>query len=140
MVEVVGFHKQGAPMSKKKPEVGSITWHDLTVKDAPRVRDFYRKVVGWKFDGLSMGDYDDFCMNAPKSGSTVAGVCHSRGPNKGIPVAWLMYINVASLSKSLAAVKKNGGKVLHGPRNMGGKMAVIRDPAGAVCALFEPAK
>lgn len=127
-------------MSKKKPEPGSITWHDLTVKDAPRVRDFYRKVAGWKFQGLDMGGYQDFCMNAPKSGTTVAGICHARGPNLGIPSQWLLYVNVPSLARALAAAKKNGGKVVHGPRDMGGKMAVVRDPAGAVFALFEPPK
>ena len=31
----------------KKPAIGSITWRDLTVKDAEKFRDFYAKVVGW---------------------------------------------------------------------------------------------
>ena len=33
-------------MPKKKPAVGAITWFDLTVKNAPKVRAFYEKVVG----------------------------------------------------------------------------------------------
>ncbi|MBI2920301.1 MAG: VOC family protein [Planctomycetes bacterium] len=123
---------------KKKPEAGSITWFDLTVKDAKRVRDFYRKVAGWTATGLDMGGYEDFCMNAPKSGKTVAGICHARGPNRGLPPQWLLYINVASLKKSLTQCVKNGGKVLHGPRGAGeGSIAVIRDPAGAVAALYQ---
>ncbi|MEK7466526.1 MAG: VOC family protein [Planctomycetota bacterium] len=127
-------------MAAKKPEPGSITWFDLTVRDAPRLRDFYRKVAGWKSVGLDMGGYQDFCMNMPKSGKTVAGICHARGGNRGLPAQWLLYINVPSLKKAIATARKNGGKVVHGPRNMGGKMAVIRDPAGAVCALFEQPK
>jgi predicted enzyme related to lactoylglutathione lyase len=31
-----------------------------------------------------------------------------------------------------------GGKVLDGPRAMGGKFACIQDPAGAICALWQP--
>lgn len=127
-------------MAKKKtPAPGTITWFDLTVKDAPRLRNFYAKVAGWKPVGLDMGGYEDFCMNAP-SGKTIAGVCHARGDNKGIPPKWLLYINVASLAKSIAAAKKLGGKVVHGPRSMGGRMAVIQDPAGAVCGLYEHPK
>ena len=34
-----------------------------------------------------------------------------------------------------------GGRVVDGPRSMGGgaRMCTIQDPAGAVCALYEPA-
>ena len=31
----------------KRPPIGTFGWFDLTVDDAPRVRDFYREVVGW---------------------------------------------------------------------------------------------
>ena len=127
--------------AKKKPEAGAITWHDLTVINAPLMRDFYRKVVGWKSEALDMGGYQDFCMNAPRSGKTVAGICHARGPNRGLPAQWLVYIQVANMKRSLAAVKRLGGKILHGPRDPGcGRMTVIRDPAGAVCMLYQAAK
>jgi uncharacterized protein len=51
-----------------------------------------------------------------------------------------MYINVANLTKSIEQCNELGGAVIYGPRSMSGygTMAVIRDPAGAVCALFEP--
>ena len=125
---------------KSKPKVGDITWRDLTVKNAVKVRDFYAAVAGWKFTGLDMGGYEDFCMNRPGDGETVAGICHARGENIGLPAQWLTYINVADLKRSLAGCGKNGGKVIYPTRSMGGgKMAVIRDPAGAVAALFEPA-
>jgi predicted enzyme related to lactoylglutathione lyase len=86
-----------------------------------------------------MGGYGDFCMNQPANGQPVAGVCHARGENAGLPPQWLIYINVASLTRSLAACRRRGGEVVCPPRPMsGGRMAVIRDPAGAVAALFEP--
>jgi len=49
----------------KKPAVDSITWRDLTVKNAEAVRDFYSKVVGWKTSSVDMGGYNDFNMNPP---------------------------------------------------------------------------
>jgi predicted enzyme related to lactoylglutathione lyase len=123
---------------KKKPAVGAITWFDLTVKNAPKVRAFYEKVVGWKSNGLDMGGYDDFCMNTPADGKTVAGICHARGENVALPAHWLLYITVADLDASVKQCSKLGGKVIFGPRAMGGgRVAVIRDPAGAVAALYE---
>ena len=61
---------------KEKPEVGSITWFDLTVPDAEKVKDFYSKVVRWKAAPVSMGDYNDYNMNSPDSGKTNAGAIH----------------------------------------------------------------
>jgi len=114
---------------------------DLTVRPAVRVRDFYAAVVGWKFSEVDMGGYGDFCMNQPGNGQPVAGVCHARGENADLPPQWLIYINVTSLKQSLAACRRRGGKVVCPPRKMaGGRMAVIRDPAGAVVALFDPKK
>ena len=86
----------------KKPEIGAITWTDLTVKDAKKVRDFYVKVVGWTVTPVDMDGYSDYCMNDPRSGKTVAGVCHARGGNAKLPPQWLIYINVADLDRSAA--------------------------------------
>ena len=122
-------------------DTGSITWCDLTVPDAGKIGDFYSKVIGWQPEPVSMGDYDDFSMNLPGSGETVAGICHSRGVNAGIPPQWLIYITVDDVHKSADICRETGGEVLIEPKSMGhyGTFCVIRDPAGAVAALFTPA-
>jgi predicted enzyme related to lactoylglutathione lyase len=121
------------------PQLRRIAWHDLTVANADQVRDFYAEVVGWKPQGLSMGDYDDYCMNDPVDGETVAGICHARGPNANIPAQWLIYITVPSVAAAIAKCEALGGAVIEGPRPVGGKsFCIIRDPAGAVAALIEP--
>lgn len=120
-----------------KHQVGSIAWRDLTVNDAPGVRDFYKAVVGWSDSSVSMGDYDDYGMHDP-SGEMVAGVCHARGTNADLPAQWLMYIVVADIDRSIEACVRLGGKVIAGPRSfMGGRFCVVQDPAGAVCALWQ---
>ena len=124
---------------KAKPKIGAVAWTDLTVKPAARVSDFYAAVVGWKVTEADMGGYCDYGMNQPADGQMVAGICHARGGNAKLPPQWLIYINVANLKASLAQCRRLGGKVIGPPRQMwGGRMAVIRDPAGAVAALFEP--
>lgn len=126
---------------EQKPAVGTVGWFDLTVADADSLRDFYANVVGWSVEPVSMGDYDDYSMTAPGSGQAVAGVCHARGGNADLPPQWLMYINVADLDASIGACEAGGGELVAGPKTMGGhgRYCVIRDPAGAVAALFEPA-
>jgi len=118
---------------------GSIGWADLTVPDADGIRDFYAAVTGWVPQALSMGDYADYVMTAPSNAAPVAGVCHARGTNAGLPPVWLVYISVADLDASLAACTERGGVVVTGPKNAGGgsRYAVIRDPAGAVAALHQ---
>jgi predicted enzyme related to lactoylglutathione lyase len=126
----------------EKASVGSIMWTDLTVENAERIRDFYSAVVGWTASGVDMGGYDDFNMNDPETGTPVAGVCHARGGNADLPPVWLIYVNVEDLEKSIAKCVELGGQVISGPKGMGGqgRYCVIRDPAGAALALFEPAK
>jgi predicted enzyme related to lactoylglutathione lyase len=119
-----------------KLQIGSIGWIDLTVDDAPALRDFYASVVGWSAEAVPMGGYDDFSMKDP-SGSPRAGVCHRRGPNAGVPAQWIAYFVVADLARSLAEVAARGGAVLQPPRAEGGRFAIVRDPAGAVCALYQ---
>ena len=115
---------------------GKIEWRDLTVADAEHIADFYSHVVGWQAQPVSMGDYNDFNMvNA--DGETVAGVCHARGGNTGLPSQWLMYVRVDSVKDSITQCLQLGGKVLHGPRDMcGEQFTVIQDPQGAVLALM----
>ena len=119
------------------PLIGQIEWLDLTVNDAPRVKNFYSSVVGWKSDDVDMGSYSDYSIHTREGRDTVAGICHARGPNANLPSQWLVYVRVASVQKSADTCKRLGGEVLDGPRRMGGSnFCVIKDPEGAVMALL----
>lgn len=126
-------------MGAESSSLGSIVWTDLTVEDAEDVRDFYRRVVGWGAEGVDMGGYQDFNMLSGE-GEAVAGVCHARGSNADIPPAWLVYVTVEDVEESARRAEELGGEVVTGPRGLGehGHFCVVRDPAGAVLALFEP--
>ncbi|MDH3455586.1 MAG: VOC family protein [Gemmatimonadota bacterium] len=122
-----------------KPEVGTIAWTDLTVADAEGIRDFYAKVLGWVPAPVDMGTYSDFTMTTPDDQTAVAGVCHARGGNADLPAQWLNYVIVADLDRSMRQCEESGGEIVAPARTMGtmGRYCVIRDPAGAVLALFE---
>ena len=115
-------------------EPGTIGWHDLTIKNAEHVSDFYQAVIGWEKEAFDMGQYEDFVMINGDDEEASAGICHNKGGNADLPPQWLMYVNVANLDESIAACLKNGGKVIGEKRKMGedGRNHVlIQDPAGA---------
>lgn len=124
------------------PKVGTVGWMDLTVADAPRVRAFYEKVVGWTSVPVDMGDYQDHCMMPPGAGDDAAptgGICHARGGNADLPPVWVVYFIVEDIDRSVREVEANGGSLLRPIKSMGpARYAVIKDPAGAVCALYQP--
>jgi hypothetical protein len=126
----------------ERPAVGSIGWTDLTVPNAEEVRDFYQEVVGWKPEPVEMGGYADFNMTDAASGQPRAGVCHARGVNADLPPAWMIYIIVADIDASTESCRKLGGELLTEIKDMGGqgRYCVIRDPGGAVAALYQPAE
>ena len=114
--------------------IGKVTWADLSVTDAPRLRDFYRAVVGWEPSPVNMGDYDDFNMNIPGTDQAAVGICHARSQNADLPPQWLIYVPVEDLNASIDACERMGGKVVcrHSERYI-----VIEDPAGAVMVLYQ---
>ena len=120
--------------------MSNIAWVDLTVDDAEPIRDFYAEIMGWQPEAVDMGDYSDYNMLDPESGQPAAGVCYARGGNKDIPPVWMVYFVVEDLDASLASCTENGGEIVTGPQAAGqSRLAIIRDPAGAVCALVETA-
>lgn len=126
-------------MAQARPATGSVAWIDLTTGKAPELNTFYQKVVGWKSEPTSMGEYDDFTLLQPETNDPVAGVCNDRGSNTGFPQHWLMYVVVDDLTASLDAVLALRGEVIRSPQPLsGGTFAIIKDPVGAVLALFQP--
>ncbi len=110
-----------------------MTWLDLTVDDAEALRDYYVGVLGWTVEPTDMGGYDDYTLVDP-SGQPVGGVCHARGPNTGIPPVWIPYFTVDDVEAAAARAVELGGELV---RPIAGGTAYVRDPAGAVSALYQ---
>lgn len=120
-------------------QVGKIGWIDISVDNAKGLRDFYKKVVGWNSENVSMGEYSDYSMLTPGADEAVAGICHARGSNAELRGGWLIYIVVEDVKKSASICEKSGGKMIIEPRGIaGGQFCVIEDPSGATAALYQP--
>ena len=118
--------------------IGTLGWLDLTDDNAPALRDFYQSVVGFQVESLSMGEYDDFVLKTADDETMVAGIVHKRGANSDVPHGWIPYFVVANLAESLREVERNGGRLIGAERQYGGgRFHFIKDPSGALCALFE---
>ena len=80
--------------------------------------------------------YADYNM-VGDDGNPVAGVCHARGANLGLPPVWMIYLPVGDLAESLRRVREEGGKVIKATRGKDGESAcaVVQDPVGACLAL-----
>lgn len=126
-------------MSTPPPVPGSVGWFDLTAPDAEGLREFYEAVVGWTTEPVDMGDYVDHVVQ-DAHGNPVGGVCHAKGSNAELPPVWLPYVIVIDIDASCQEARERGGHVLGDIRDMGshGRMAVVRDPAGACLALMQP--
>ena len=124
-----------------KQAPGTIIGFDLTVPDAEAIRDFYADVIGWRPEPFDMGEYNDYFMKTPDGEQVVAGVCHARGENEGMPPQWLTYVVVVDLDASLQRCRDGGGKVVTAIRGdeAQGRYCVVQDPAGAYLALMQTA-
>lgn len=131
---------EASEVSAESPDAGCISWLDLTVPDAPTIRDFYREVIGWSVEDVAMEDagekYADFNMLGG-DGGPAAGVCHARGVNSNLPAIWMLYLPVGDLAESIRRTEENGGKVIKKGTGPDGKLthAVIEDPVGVAIAL-----
>ena len=100
------------PMSTtEQPAVGTIVHFDLTVDDAPSIRDFYTSVVGWGIEEMDMGDYRDYVLTSPTTGAWAGGSA-MRGASTPTSSQWLMYVQVADLEASLQRCVDGGGTLV----------------------------
>ncbi len=121
-------------------KIGEMVWMDLTVDNAGEVKGFYQSVIGWKSTDIAMnkGQYNDYSMNISSTNQAITGICHAKGPNADMPAAWIPYFLVADIDESVAQVASQRGELVTPIKTIGSdKYVVIKDPAGAVCALYQ---
>ncbi len=114
---------------------------DLTVGDAPAVRDFYAAVAGWEPHEVPVDDYVDFSMGVRGGGEGITGFCHAKGQNAGIPPRWVPYIVVEDVGKAFEEATRRGAAPIVPPKQIdgAGTYALLSGLAGETFALWEDA-
>ena len=120
---------------------GTPSFTDLATTDAAGAKAFYGAVFGWSFVDNET-DIGTIYTMAQQGGRDVAGIMTqpSEQVEMGIPPMWNTYVTVADVHETIGEVEALGGSVHMPPMDVmdAGIMAVIADPTGAVCCVWQP--
>lgn len=115
-------------------EPGAVVWHELNTSDIVAASSFYRTALSVETAPME-GAEGYYSLNA--GGRVVGGMGALEHP--GAPSHWLVYFAVDDPDATVDALVRAGGKALEPPYDMvAGRMAVVRDPQGAVFAVLRP--
>jgi predicted enzyme related to lactoylglutathione lyase len=121
-----------------KPDPGDWVWMQLLSRDAARASEFYRQIGGYEvIQNTESNRLSDFVLvSKGYARATVRTIPSDRTQTKP---DWLPYVRVSSATDSTARARQLGGEVLVEPKPefLQGKVAVVRDPTGAVIGLLE---
>ena len=119
-------------------EPGAVTWNELVTTDPDKALPFYDTVLGLKAVSVPMGPeytYTMFQVGDQQVGGSTAPQM------EGEPNHWNVWFSVASADDAAARITELGGSLLVEPMDMPvGRMAVGRDPQGAVFSLLQPSE
>ena len=111
-------------------ETGCMVWNELATADVAGALSFYRELLGWE------GEIDATGYATIRTSAGINGGI--RPLQDGEAPAWLVYFSTGSADDAAMHVRESGGAVLAGPMDATvGRIAVVRDPQGAVLALYE---
>ena len=120
---------------------GTFCWVELGTSDSGAAKNFYTQLFGWEFEDKPMGTEGAYTM-LRLNGKDVAGL-YQLMPDmvaQGIPPHWLIYVSVTNVDETAEKAKAEGATIMNGPFDVFtiGRMAVVKDPTGAVFALWQP--
>ena len=113
---------------------GTFCWVDLGTSDAAGAKEFYGGLFGWEFDDLPTGEKGTY-STCRLDGRAVAGLY-----DQAERPAWGSYISVDDVDRETGRARELRATVLVEPFDTpgGGRVATVRDPAGAVVSLSQP--
>jgi predicted enzyme related to lactoylglutathione lyase len=121
-------------------EPGAMSWNELNTRDPEAAKSFYGDVFGWSFEEQEFegtGTYTAINLGE----DTIGGLIDitDRAPAE-VPAHWLVYFAVEDADATVAQAKEQGGEVPVGPFDIAevGRIAVLKDPFGAIFAVIKP--
>jgi len=119
---------------------GTFCWVELGTTDSAAAKSFYTQLFDWDYEDHPMGPDGVYTML--KSNGKEAGAMYELMPDmraQGIPPHWMSYVAVTSADESAEKAKAAGATIMNGPFDVFtvGRMAVVKDPTGAVFSLWQ---
>lgn len=122
---------------------GKVIWHDLLTNDIEGSRRFYGGLFGWEFEQLPLslgaGQSSQYLVMR-KNGQLIGGMVDVSGIDTKVNSSqWVVVMSVENVGAAVAAVSQAGGDVITPPTDLNerGRIAVVRDSAGALFAILE---
>jgi uncharacterized protein len=120
---------------------GEFYWNELMTRDCARAMTFYGETLGWVFDAMPMetGTY----WVAKLGGKPVAGLFDmSAAQFDGIPENWGAFIAVTDVDGRVQKAEALGAALVRPIFETpgAGRIAVLRDPGGAVICWITPSE
>ena len=120
---------------------GTPSWVELSTTEDTEALKFYGSLFGWVDDPQEMGPGSIYHMQ--QLGGLPAAAIYKMGDEEkiqNVPPHWKTYFTVTSSDETAEQAKEKGGSVLAGPFDVftAGRMALLKDPQGAVFAIWEP--
>lgn len=120
-------------------EVNTVVWNELNTRDTEASKSFYGSVFEWGFEEQQFenGPYTTLKVDE----ATVGGMIDitGRAPDE-VPPHWLAYFAVEAVDAAVAKASESGGGVALEPFDISGvgRIAILKDPFGAVFAVMTP--
>ena len=131
---------------------GDYWWSELMTRPPEAQQKFYAKLLGWQPFSASLGNpmqpakpgepaYTMFMKGEAPAAGMMSMLDMQPPVPAQVPPHWFLYFAVADIKKSVADVKRLGGKVLKEPFEVNGvgTIAIIQDPEGAMLGIGQPA-
>ena len=123
-------------------EHGSLVWNELLTDDTNAATAFYCDVFGYTVQVYEMptGPYTAFWAEGNVEGHAAAGMMAMPSDMAGAPNHWGVYFAVDDVDAAVELATAHGAELILAPMDVAaaGRMAVIRDPQGAVLTLLVP--
>ncbi len=112
---------------------GALSWNELATPDMDASANFYSDLFGWTFDPME-GTEMPYSVIKKRDGASNGGM---RRTQPGEPPYWLVYFGAEDADQALRKAGELDASTLAGPMSIGpGRIAIVRDPQGAVFALY----
>ena len=120
-------------------EPGVPCWSDHASGDPDAAMAFYAALLGWEGEEVTDPAAPARYYRCRLRGRDVAGLGSQPGAPAGAPATWSTYVAVAGADAAAERAVAAGGEVVAGPVDIAdaGRMAVLRDPAGAAFCVWE---
>ncbi|MFN7929998.1 MAG: VOC family protein, partial [Blastocatellia bacterium] len=120
---------------------GNFCWFELGTNNQDGAKAFYTGLFGWQYNdhemGEGMGTYTMFTLDGKEVG---AAYRLNEQHQPGVPPHWMPYVAVASADEAAAKAVALGGEIVAPAFDVYdfGRMAVCKDPTGAIISLWQP--